>query len=194
MVNRTIPKSLKSNRFLSFLRRVFCAGPIRKIPRNCITLEIGCGWGWGFTVNKNFFGVEYNQDCVERLQNDGYKVLQADITKKLPFSNSYFDYVFSHDVLEHVDVKDHEMIFKDVYRILKADGFFLNIVPNLKGYKWGLATGTGHVNFVSQEMIIETARRAGFELIKEYPYPLPGLLGKYFKHNKHVVLVRKIGE
>ena len=96
----------------------------------------------------------------------------------------------AHDVCEHFTYPQLEGIFREVRRILRPGGTFLVIVPNRKGYDYGLRAGAGHVLFVT-EREIEGLARGLFEVSRHYPEPLPRRVGDYFTHNKEVFHLRR---
>ena len=78
-------------------------------------LDIGCGDGYFLRRSK----------CQERFGLD--KLLGDEVTDKLDFPDSYFDYVTMLAVIEHVSCP--EGIFKEVVRVLKTDGRFIVTTP-----------------------------------------------------------------
>jgi ubiquinone/menaquinone biosynthesis C-methylase UbiE len=78
-------------------------------------LDIGCGDGYFLRRSK----------CQERFGMD--KLLGDDVTDKLDFPDSYFDYVTMLAVIEHVSCP--EKIFMEVARVLKTDGRFIITTP-----------------------------------------------------------------
>ena len=59
-------------------------------------------------------------------------IIYRNLLKKLPFENNSIDYVYSSHLLEHFSREDALNICKDVFRILKEDGIFRVVVPDLK--------------------------------------------------------------
>jgi ubiquinone/menaquinone biosynthesis C-methylase UbiE len=78
-------------------------------------LDIGCGDGYFLRRSK----------CKERFGLD--KLLGDEVTEKLDFPDSYFDYVTMLAVIEHVSCP--EDIFKEVARVLKTGGRFIVTTP-----------------------------------------------------------------
>ena len=56
------------------------------------------------------------------------KLINADILKKLPFKERYFDKVVIIEVLEHLE--DDNRAVKEIYRVLKSNGIIIAAVPN----------------------------------------------------------------
>lgn len=78
-------------------------------------LDIGCGDGYFLRRSK----------CQERYGLD--KLLGDEVTDKLDFPDSYFDYVTMLAVIEHISCP--EDVFKEVARVLKTGGRFIITTP-----------------------------------------------------------------
>lgn len=68
------------------------------------------------------------------LSKKGHKVLKGNLLEPFPFEISFFDKAFTQDVLEHFEIEEVEIIFQNVYRVLRNGGVFMNVIPNRKGY------------------------------------------------------------
>lgn len=60
------------------------------------------------------------------------KVKKCDIIKYIRKTRSKFDIIFARHILEHFPPSKVEFIMKQVYRILRKNGLFIIVVPNLK--------------------------------------------------------------
>jgi predicted SAM-dependent methyltransferase len=58
-------------------------------------------------------------------------VLIHDVKKKLPFSDSSIDYVYTSHFLEHNSLNDARRLIADVFRILRVGGVIRVVVPDL---------------------------------------------------------------
>lgn len=83
-------------------------------------LNLGCGG----TYDDRWTNVD--------LYKTGKNVIQADLTKKLPFNSSTFDVVYCSHLLEHFNIDDGEKLLCEIYRILKKDGVVRIVVPDLE--------------------------------------------------------------
>lgn len=54
-----------------------------------------------------------------------------DVTKRFPFKNDVFDYVFSSHMLEHLYAEDAIACVNEVYRVLRKGGVFRVSIPDL---------------------------------------------------------------
>ena len=177
--------------FREWFRVRFLSGHLKKTGKHHDVLDLCCGWGFYFKINPNAWGVDLDADCIEYLLRRGYKVKQGTVIEALPFSDSTFDLVITHDALEHFTLIEVKKIFENVHRILRKDGKFMNIIPNRKGYEYGIKTDCGHKHFITPGELQDVSGKE-FMTVKTYSYPLPRVIGQYFTHNKEVVILRKI--
>ncbi|HZU36248.1 MAG TPA: class I SAM-dependent methyltransferase [Gemmataceae bacterium] len=168
-----------------FIRTWFLERTLRRVPKTRQILDLGCGYGFYFSINPHARGVDGDPVAVEYLCQQGFDVQQADFLQGLPYPDAEFEYVIAHDVLEHFRFDELESLCSEVHRILRPGGIFLVLVPNRKGYDYGLRTGAGHQLFVTRSEI-ERLCQGCFGLRWQYPEPLPRWLGRFFTHNKEV--------
>jgi ubiquinone/menaquinone biosynthesis C-methylase UbiE len=103
-------------------------------PKN-IVLDWGCGNGYlsVFLVHNKqktiAYGFGETEAPISISENSLFKFVAADISNpiNLPFADNYFDIVISMGVLEHVHESGGDQIasLKEIYRILKPQGYFL---------------------------------------------------------------------
>jgi cyclopropane fatty-acyl-phospholipid synthase-like methyltransferase len=163
-----------------------------KIPKDQKTLDLACGWGFSFNINPAFYGVELDDECVSYCQQQGFKVKKGNLLEPLPFPENFFDNSFTHDVLEHFELNEVDLIFKNVHRVLKPGGIFMNITPNKKGYDYGFVIDVGHKHYIVPDEIKQIAERTGFEYIDSYSVPVPGFLNRWFVHAKYLTICKKL--
>jgi len=60
------------------------------------------------------------------------EIKRHNIRKRLPFNNECVDYVYCSHVLEHFSRKEARKVCQEVYRVLKPNGVFRVVVPDLK--------------------------------------------------------------
>ena len=61
-------------------------------------------------------------------------ILLHDITKNLPFKDNSIDYIYSSHSLEHLYLEQAKILLKECFRVLKPEGIFRIIVPDLKAF------------------------------------------------------------
>jgi len=104
------------------------------LPKKGKILELGCGEGLlsqsvQQKTGADVFGVDISSSGVNLAIKRGITASIADLNKRLPFPDSYFDLIFSDQVLEHVYNTD--FLLSETYRILKPGGIMIIITPNL---------------------------------------------------------------
>jgi len=109
--------------------------------RDKIVLDVGCirhkaifalkdeEWLHGKikSVAKKVIGIDYIQSEVEILNNNGYEIICADITKPIEFKD-YFDVIVAGDIIEHLS--NFDGFFENCNKYLKKDGIIIITTPN----------------------------------------------------------------
>ncbi len=134
-------------------------------------------------------GIEETKKLVEdKNLNNNIEVKLEDVSKPLPYSNEYFDYIYARLVLHYLDNQSLENTLKEIYRVLKADSVFYLVVRSDKcddntRYKQGFDEKTGittifypdqnvtrYRRFHNKESITDFLTKAGFTVsnIEEY--------------------------
>jgi SAM-dependent methyltransferase len=173
------------------IRATFLERTLRKIPRDKLILDLCCGYGFYFLINPEAQGIDGDPLCTLYLKEKGKIIPLANILDNLPYKNGCFSYVISHDVFEHFKIEDLETIFPEIHRILRPQGILVILVPNKKGYDFGIRIEIGHKTYIT-ELEINHLIPGLFEIKSQYPEPLPRLVGKWFTHNKEVFILKKI--
>lgn len=192
MSNFSKPPTLRTDDIKEWLRINILSSYIRNLPVREKTLDLACGWGFSFRINPNFWGVEIDDDCVKFCQEQGYKVTKGNLLEPLPFPDNFFDNVFSQDVLEHFEFHEVDLIFKNVHKVLRSGGKFMNVTPNKKGYEYGFVINAGHKHFVVPDEIKQVAERNGFKFVKAFSAPVPAFMNGWFAHAKNVTVCEKL--
>ena len=102
------PPTLRSSKIKELIRVRLMSNHLWDIPKEELTLDIGCGWGFSLKINPNFYCVDGDKNCIDYLQNKGANAWLVNIVEPLPFDTGYFDNAFTHDVCEHLD--ENEML------------------------------------------------------------------------------------
>lgn len=110
----------------------------RLAPRGARILDFGCGGGelvaagrdagFDFTGADVFFGGTTARDKVSATGALGAEVFDMP-GGRLPFDDASFDIVCANQVFEHVDNLD--LALREVRRVLRPGGLFLNIFPSV---------------------------------------------------------------
>jgi predicted SAM-dependent methyltransferase len=80
----------------------------------------------GFAMSVNYSFNEY-YDKVSKM-----KLIHHELKYGLPFSDNSARNIYSSHFIEHLFLKDAEIIFKECYRVLKKDGIIRICVPSLE--------------------------------------------------------------
>lgn len=143
-------------------------------------LDLGCGAGnlLNYLAKKNkksfLFGVDIDKDTIERAEKNKYCKREKFVlsnAKKIPFADNFFDKVYCHEVLEHVE--DLDAVLTEIKRTLKNKGKLHVTVPLEKSekilikYNKKYPGQIGHVRFFSKEKLIKILEDKNFK-IKSY--------------------------
>jgi len=134
-------------------------------------LDLGCGENKLYNKDK-FLGYNFEGEVIglDFLKLDGVDVV-CDLNKgKLPFKDNYFDIVYTHHCLEHLE--NPVEVILGVHRILKKGGYFLIRVPHVS-YIDSRADlthirlfGYSSLNFLTQGDHAQLKNKERFKLIK----------------------------
>jgi SAM-dependent methyltransferase len=130
----------------------------RKVGR---VLDAGCGNGRNimFFAEQGFdvWGLDISEKAVEIagawIASKGLKAhLEAgDITKNLPFKNSFFDVVVSLEVLDHIPISGAKRIMEEIDRILAGNGYIYITLRSTEDSECGRGEKVGNNTYVLQE-------------------------------------------
>ncbi|XOU94921.1 MAG: methyltransferase domain-containing protein [Candidatus Kerfeldbacteria bacterium] len=106
---------------------------IKHLSPNGKLLDIGGGQGQDsrFFADKGYNvtlldisprGLELAKEKTSKKLQKNLSFYQHDISKLLPFSDSSFDFVYTHLAIHYFNKKTTKQIFDEMYRILKKDG------------------------------------------------------------------------
>ncbi|MBL7069754.1 MAG: methyltransferase domain-containing protein [Candidatus Omnitrophica bacterium] len=106
-------------------------------------LDIGCNWGrWSIAAKRkgyNVIGIDPSLGAIMTAKRASeqlglsIKYLVAD-GRRMPFSNSSFNIVFSYAVLQHLSRIDTKTVVSEASRVLKPQGKSLIHMPNFLGF------------------------------------------------------------
>lgn len=110
---------------LSFFGRLFSK---KTVEVNDIKyLQLGCG---DSDIKKNYLNLDFYK--VNFFKKNG--LFYHDLRYPLPFKDDTFYGVFSEHTIEHLYPSDALNLFKEVYRVLKKEGVFRIVTPDLEKY------------------------------------------------------------
>ena len=149
-------------------------------------LDLGCGDGNHLNhlsqYGRSLFGADYNIDRLLRAHArcpSGTFFLGD--TLDLPVKDEFFDLVFFHHVIEHIE--DDEGALASVSRVLKKGGLLVLGAPNEGVWWWQLAyrlqpkmrKTTDHVHFYTADSLARKVEDSGLRIteVKHMGYGLP---------------------
>jgi SAM-dependent methyltransferase len=104
-------------------------------------LEIGSGTGVQLEILKKIGtfvrGIDLCDGTYASVADSTVEVYDGHI---IPFPDNSFDVVFSSNVLEHI--AHREAFQKEIYRVLKADGYCIHVLPNHMWKFWTITATT----------------------------------------------------
>ncbi len=137
---------------------------------NVKLLDFGAGYGRYLDLfsehikKENLFGAEIDTEGYKKLKESGYNCYQPEYdTPIIPYDNSYFDYIFTSNVLEHIPNNYYLVYIDEFHRVLKTGGKLIFGAPNYpakrfydlikavrsKNYKYYLFDDPTHCNKLS---------------------------------------------
>ena len=155
--------------------------------RDSRLLDFGCGAGRYMRVfsevmeASNIYGVDVDGEAFETLEAGGFRCKKLQSCQvRLDFPDSFFRFVFSSNVIEHIPHEKYLGYLKEIYRVLEPGGMLVIGAPNypfkriydmqtawrnradaaLRDYY--LFDDPTHVNFVSVLSAERDLRRVGF--------------------------------
>jgi len=175
----------KALQWLHHVRNEELKAAIRFFPsdKGIRILEIGGGEGY---VAKCISDIGYDITSIDiaPIFPQLYPVLEVDVSR-LNFRSETFDVVFSCQVLQHI--KDLELTFQEIKRVLKKDGIIIHIVPTTwwrlitcSAIPLGTASPTSihEIYYFSSFFWNKLFKRNGFQIIgvENGPYLYSGYL------------------
>jgi SAM-dependent methyltransferase len=102
------------------------AGLGHPLPAGAVVLDFGCGDGAMVAEYRSAGYEAYGCDIVLERETESLRLIGSPY--RLPFPSGTFDFVFSDQVLEHV--QDHAAALSEISRVLRPGGWTLHIFPS----------------------------------------------------------------
>lgn len=138
-------------------------------------LDIGFGMGnlekmiSQSNSNIEVYGIDFSGKAVERAKKCLAGKYIVTNPEKLPFPESFFDYIAMLDVYEHMFKSDSAKVLREINRVIKSYGFFIISIPlneNLKKMNREGTNYNAHVREFSETTIAKELKNAGFKILK----------------------------
>lgn len=110
---------------------------IKRLKKKSTVLDVGCGTGFfGFEITRlghKVFGIDASKNIIDyaktkKKANSNSVLLTLGNAEQLPFKEGSFDVCFCGVILHHLP--DIYKISKEMFRVLKKDGFIFGVEPN----------------------------------------------------------------
>lgn len=138
------------------------------IPKNSLTLDIGCGTGSNLKVLRSAglcaIGLDQSRYALTlvRMKED-IPLLIGDLNQ-LPVKTKSIGLIIAMDIFEHLE--EDLVGIRESYRVLDEGGILIVTVPAFK-FLWGIQdVVTGHRRRYSRKEIMKRLKAGGFDLVK----------------------------
>ena len=127
---RIVDKSVKLNH--KNIMELLDRNPFAKL------LDLGCDEGtWTLELakkigTKQIYGIEIVEERAKIARKKQINVKIANLNKKFPFEDNYFDVIHANQVIEHVPNIDH--FVSEIYRVLKPQGYVIVSTENASSW------------------------------------------------------------
>jgi dolichol-phosphate mannosyltransferase len=159
------------------------------IPTTDIIVDLGCGYGefLNHIQGGRRIGVDFNSDAPGHL-SAGIEFHQGDVTDLQFLDDDSVDTIFTSNMLEHLESKAHvERLVIEAYRVLKPDGQFIAMGPNMRflpGLYWDF---WDHIVAITDRSLVELLEYTGFTIERVYPKFLPYTTQSKYPQNAFLV-------
>ena len=138
-------------------------------------LDIGCKDAYLRRLLKErqitkYYGMDISEAVLNKIEGYDPKYFKVgDVSKKIPFKDNSFDFIFALEIVEHVE-SPTEML-KEIRRVLKKEGELIISVPNPYCYSeivanlLGRADTEGHISSFTHQTLKRLLDFAGMKVI-----------------------------
>lgn len=161
-------------------------------------IELGCGIGAithlirkKVTVGQ-IESVDISGESIEfakgKIKNSNVKFYEADITEYSPVIKNA-DFVTLFDVIEHIPIDLHEMLFLNVAKMLKENSWLLVNIPSPESIEWDSVHSPEVLQIIDQpiplSLVVKNCTNAGLEIVKFENYSI------WVENDYNFFLIRK---
>lgn len=161
--------------FRNKMWEILCRDFFQKyIPESSAVLDVGAGYCEFINKIKAIkkIALDLNPDITEFASSDVETVLSGS-TYLGQIKDASIDIAFTSNFLEHLSKEDIVKTFQEVYRVLKKNGKFLIIQPNIRYCYKDYWMFFDHITPLDDRSISEVLEVTGFKVIECKPRFLP---------------------
>jgi len=143
---------------------VMLQAPLAK--KNLTLLDAGCGTGFNLihfhAAGHDTYGLDFAPEAVAAVRKRGInKVVRASVTE-IPYQSACFDAAYSFEVID--EVADIDRALRELYRVLKPDGYLLLRLPACEWLRSSHDDDIGTLKRFTLREMEEKLVGAGFEV------------------------------
>jgi len=151
-------------------------------------LDLGCGIGRNLLHLEGgplAVGVDTNDKSVAVARARGLVAFTPEEFRASPFARpAGFDALLLAHVAEHLGVASSAALVGEYREYVRTGGRVVVITPQEATYR---ADDT-HVEFIDFEKSAAIVESAGLDVVRQYSFPFPRWMGRFFKHNEFVTI------
>jgi ubiquinone/menaquinone biosynthesis C-methylase UbiE len=161
--------------FRQKMYEVLCREFFQKyVPKDAAVLDVAAGY-CEFINNieaNEKIALDLNPD-VEKFAKDDVKVIVSNSTNMKALKDNSIDVAFTSNLFEHLKREDIVKTMDEVYRVLKPEGRFLILQPNIRYCHKDYWMFFDHVTPIDDRGLCEALEVRGFEIVQSKPKFLP---------------------
>jgi 2-polyprenyl-3-methyl-5-hydroxy-6-metoxy-1,4-benzoquinol methylase len=149
-----------------------------------LTLDIGCGIGRNLlNLRGQGVGIDHNDESVQIARQRGLTAFTPEQFQVSSFNQpEKFDSLLLSHVAEHMTQKEVVALLAGYQHFLKHGGKVIIFTPQEAGHR----SDPTHVEFMDLKKLREIALQLGLSILKEYSFPFPRFLGRFFLYNEFI--------
>lgn len=149
-----------------------------------LTLDIGCGIGRNLlNLRGQGVGIDHNDESVQIARQRGLTAFTPEQFQVSSFNQpEKFDSLLLSHVAEHMTQNEVVALLASYLHLLKQGGKVIIFTPQEAGHR----SDPTHVEFMDLKKLREIAVQLGLSILKEYSFPFPRFLGRFFLYNEFI--------
>lgn len=159
---------------------------LRRLIGDRRTLDVGCGVGRNLVnLPPGSVGVDHNEHSVAICRRRGLDALSsAEFLSTGPADRAPFEAMLVAHVVEHLPAGEGAAVLRSYLPYLATGSPVVLICPQERGF----ASDPTHTVFTDHEALRALAVELGLDVVREFSFPLPRVLGRVFTYNEFVTV------